>query len=100
MVPVRTRIVYTLQHEKASRVPSLCGINSFGAIAPYMGQKRGTFLRECISLKNWSYRPLLRDSTSPFKSTCLLTKLLYVPGALHTPNTCSELTYIFLIWPY
>jgi hypothetical protein len=73
--------------------------NSFGAIAPYMGQKRGPFLQGCISLKNRSYRPLLRDSTSPFKSTCLLIKLFYVPGALYTPNTCSELTYLFIIWP-
>jgi hypothetical protein len=35
---------------------------------------RVLFLQGCISLKNWSYCPLLRDSTSPFKSTCLLIR--------------------------
>jgi hypothetical protein len=33
------------------------------------------FLRGSFSLKNWFYRPLLRDSTSPFKGTCLFIKL-------------------------
>jgi hypothetical protein len=41
-------------------------------IRPRLG---GLFLRGCISLKNWSYCPLLRHSTSPFKSTCLLIYL-------------------------
>jgi hypothetical protein len=38
----------------------------------YEPRKRGPSLRGCISLKNRSYRPQLRHSTSPFKSTCLL----------------------------
>jgi hypothetical protein len=41
-------------------------------LAPLLGL---LFLRGHISLKNWSYRPLLRASTSPFKSTCLLIGL-------------------------
>jgi hypothetical protein len=54
----------------------LSNINGFQAIVPLTGQEKGVlFLRGCISLKNWSYRPLLRASTSPFKSTCLLIKL-------------------------
>jgi hypothetical protein len=36
---------------------------------------RVLFLRGHISLKNRSYRPLLRASTSPFKSTCLFIYL-------------------------
>jgi hypothetical protein len=41
------------------------------------------FLRGHISLKNRSYRPRLRASTSPFKSTCLLSRLKEVPDALY-----------------
>jgi hypothetical protein len=41
-------------------------------MAPLLGF---LFFRGHISLKNRSYRPLLRASTSPFKSTCLLTRL-------------------------
>jgi hypothetical protein len=47
--------------------------NSFQAIARYTGQENGVlFLQGRISLKNWSYRPFLRESATPFKSTCLL----------------------------
>jgi hypothetical protein len=41
-------------------------------LAPLLGF---LFLRGHIILKNWSYCPLLRASTSPFKSTCLLIRL-------------------------
>jgi hypothetical protein len=41
-------------------------------LAPLLGF---LLLRGHISLKNRSYRPLLRASTSPFKSTCLLIRL-------------------------
>jgi hypothetical protein len=61
--------------------------NSFQAIVPLTGQEKGVLLlRECTSLKNRSYRPLLRASTSPFKSTCLLTRLKEVLGALYRPH--------------
>jgi hypothetical protein len=54
----------------------LGSINSFQAIVPLTGQEKGVlFLRGHISLKTWSFRPLLRDSTSHFKSTCLLIRL-------------------------
>jgi hypothetical protein len=54
--------------------------NRILVITPILGsilshEKRVLFLRGCISLKNRSYCPLLRDSTSPFKSTCLLIRL-------------------------
>jgi hypothetical protein len=56
-------------------------------IAPILGQrKRGPFLRGFISLKNWSYHPLLRDSTSPFKRTCLLIRVKEVPSGLYCRN--------------
>jgi hypothetical protein len=38
-------------------------------LAPLLGV---LFSRGHISLKNRTYHPLFRDSTSPFKSTCLL----------------------------
>jgi hypothetical protein len=50
--------------------------NRIPVIASILGQRKGVlFSRGCISLKNWSYRPLLRDSTSPFKRTCLLIRV-------------------------
>jgi hypothetical protein len=51
-------------------------VNRIPVITQILGTDfRVLFLRGCISLKNWSYRPLLRDSTSPFKSACLLIRL-------------------------
>jgi hypothetical protein len=51
-------------------------INSFQAIVPLTEHAKGVlFLWEHISLKNWSFCPLLRDSTSLFKSTCLIIRL-------------------------
>jgi hypothetical protein len=47
--------------------------NSFQAIVPLTGQEKVVLLRGCNSLKNQSYRPLLRASTSPFKSMCLFS---------------------------
>jgi hypothetical protein len=47
--------------------------------------KRG-ILRGCISLKNRSCCPLLRHSTSPFKRTCLLTRVKEVLVALYLRN--------------
>jgi hypothetical protein len=52
-------------------------------LAPVLGF---LFLRGHISLKNRSYRPLLRASTSPFKSTSLLIRLKEVPDALYGPH--------------
>jgi hypothetical protein len=50
--------------------------NRIPVITPILGTDfRVLFLQGCISLKNWSNCPLLRDNTSPFKSTCLLIKL-------------------------
>jgi hypothetical protein len=52
------------------------GFNRIPVITPILGTDfRVLFLRGCISLKHRSYRPLLRDNTSPFKSTCLLITL-------------------------
>jgi hypothetical protein len=45
-------------------------------LAPLLGV---LFLRGHISLKNWTYCPVLRVSATPFKSTCLLTMLEEVP---------------------
>jgi hypothetical protein len=57
-------------------------VNSFQVMAVTLRPIFGVlFLRGSISLKNWSYRPLLRDSTSPFKGTCLFIKLKEVPAA-------------------
>jgi hypothetical protein len=39
----------------------------------------GSFFRGHISLKNWSYSPLFRESATPFKRTCLLIRLKEVP---------------------
>jgi hypothetical protein len=53
-------------------------------LLPHIWARKGVlFLRGCISLKNRSHRPLLRASTSPFKSTCLFTRLKEVPAALY-----------------
>jgi hypothetical protein len=47
-------------------------LTGFRLLPQYWGRENGVlFLRWCISLKNLSYRPLLRESTSPFKSMCL-----------------------------
>jgi hypothetical protein len=50
-------------------------VNSFQAIAPLTGQKKGVhFLREHISLKNGTFCPLFSHDTGSFKDTCLLIK--------------------------
>jgi hypothetical protein len=49
---------------------------------PYMG----SFLRGHISIKNWTYCPVLRESATPFKRTCLLIRLKEVPDALYGPH--------------
>jgi hypothetical protein len=41
------------------------------------------FLQGHISLKNWTYCPVLRDSTSPFKGTYLLITLKQEKNALY-----------------
>jgi hypothetical protein len=75
------------QEEQDARNARQEAINSFQAIVPLTGQEKGVlFLRGCISLKNRSYRPLLRASTSPFKSTCLLIKLKEQPFGLYHHN--------------
>jgi hypothetical protein len=56
-------------------------------LAPLLGF---LFFQGHIFLKNRSYRPLLRASTSPFKSTCLLIRLKEVPDALYGPHLCRE----------
>jgi hypothetical protein len=49
--------------------------NSFQAVAPLTGQKkRGTFLREHISLKNGTFCPLFSHDTTFFKRKCFLIK--------------------------
>jgi hypothetical protein len=48
-----------------------CALTGFKLRAPiFLGLFRGH-----ISLKKGTYHPLLRESASPFKSTCLLIKL-------------------------
>jgi hypothetical protein len=70
-----------------SGVYFVSGVNSFQAIVPLTGQEKGVlFLGGCISLKNRSCCPLLRASTSPFKSTCLLIKLKEQPFGLYCRN--------------
>jgi hypothetical protein len=44
------------------------------------------FSRGHISLKNWTYCPVLKDSTSPFKGTCLLITLKEDPFGLYRRN--------------
>jgi hypothetical protein len=62
-------------------------INRIPAMAVYIRPRLGCpFLRGCISLKNQSYCPLLRHSTSPFKSTCLLIYLKEVLIRLYGPH--------------
>jgi hypothetical protein len=59
-------------------------INSFQAMVPLTAPLFGViFLRGHIFIKNWTYCPVLRDSTSPFKSTCLLTTLKQAKNALY-----------------
>jgi hypothetical protein len=65
-----------------------------------MGHEKGVlFLKGIFSLKNWSYCSLLRDSTIPFKSTCLLIKLFYVPGALYFRYRHWQLPSLLIIGP-
>jgi hypothetical protein len=47
-------------------------LTAFKLLPNISGRKRDLFLRGRISLKNWSYCPLLRERATPFKSTCLL----------------------------
>jgi hypothetical protein len=59
-------------------------LNRTPAMVPLAAPLFGVlFLRGHISLKNRSYRPLLRASTSPFKSTCLFIYLKEPPLALY-----------------
>jgi hypothetical protein len=58
----------------------------------------GSFLRGHISLKNQSYRPLLRASTSPFKSTCLLIKLKQAKVALYVVTDCVYMPIRTWFW--
>jgi hypothetical protein len=60
-------------HRLINRIPVMPVI-----LRPLLGV---ILLRGCISLKNWSYCPLLRVSTSPFKSKCLFIYLNEVPVA-------------------
>jgi hypothetical protein len=46
-------------------------VNSFQAIAPLMGQKKGSFLRGHISLKNWTLCPLFSQTIQALSSTCV-----------------------------
>jgi hypothetical protein len=47
---------------------------------------RVLFLQGHISLKNWTYCPVLRESATPFKSTCLPIKLKELPFDLYCRN--------------
>jgi hypothetical protein len=59
---------------------SLKAVNSFQAIAPLIGQKKGVhFLREHIFLKNGTFCPLISHDTSSFKDTCFLIRLKVLP---------------------
>jgi hypothetical protein len=59
----------------------------FRLLPQYWGRILGSFFYRAVSpFKNWSYRPLLRDSTSPFKRTCLLTRVKEVPFGLYRRN--------------
>ena len=50
-------------------------INRIPAIVPLAALNFGVYFSEGhISLKKWTYCPLLRESATPFKSTCLLIK--------------------------
>jgi hypothetical protein len=52
------------------------GINRIPVMAPILAPLFGVhFLLGCFSLKNWTYCPVLRVRATPFKSTCLLTRL-------------------------
>jgi hypothetical protein len=56
-------------------------------MAPILAPLFGVlFLRGHISIKNWTYCPLLRESATPFKSTCLFIRLKEVPVALYGPH--------------
>jgi hypothetical protein len=62
-------------------------INRIPVMAPILAPLFGVhFLRGRIFLKNRSYRPLLRASTSLFNGTCLLIKLKEVKVALYGPH--------------
>jgi hypothetical protein len=51
-------------------------INSFHVMAPILAPLLGVlFLQGHISLKNWTYCPVLRVRATPFNSTCLLIRL-------------------------
>jgi hypothetical protein len=51
-------------------------VNRIQAMVPLTAPLFGViFLRGYISVKNRTYCPLLRESATPFKSTCLLTTL-------------------------
>jgi hypothetical protein len=79
-----------------------CGarFNRIQAIVSILRLEKGViFLREYISLKNWTKIVLLRHDTSVFKRTCFLITLKHVPGGLYTPNDSSELMDLSIILP-
>jgi hypothetical protein len=60
--------------------------NSFQAIAPLTGQKKGSFFRGHISLKNGTFCPLFSHDTTSFKRTCFLIRLKVLPDGLYRPH--------------
>jgi hypothetical protein len=80
--------ILRLAHHRGTRgLSSTVSLNSFNriqAMVPLTAPLFGViFLRGHISLKNWTYCPVLRDSTSPFKGTCLLITLKQAKNALY-----------------
>jgi hypothetical protein len=88
-LPQKTDLVFPLESERNSFQGhvSFYILNRIPVMAPILATLIGVhFLSGCFSLKNRSYRPLLRASTSPFKSTCLLIRLKEVSDALYGPH--------------
>ena len=62
-------------------------LNRIQAMAPRLAPLLGVyFLWGYISLKKWTYTPLLRHSASPNKGTCLFIYSIEVPFALYGPH--------------
>jgi hypothetical protein len=74
----RKHVQYPIFALPLNRIPVMVPI-----LVPLLGL---LFLRGHISLKNWTYCPVLRVSATPFKSTCLLIRLREVPGGVYHRN--------------
>jgi hypothetical protein len=84
---VRATVFFSNKKARVKYFKNGSPLNRIQAMVPLTATLFGVFfLRGHISLKNWTYWPLLRESATPYQRTCLLIRLKEVPDALYGPH--------------